>query len=864
MRLLAASALVAAAIQGASAACASSSLVVDDFSKYSTHVNNLGTGSYTSDDKSMTSVSAAGGVLSITPKSGGYFYESFTCQSASSKGYNALQFNIKGPAGGAFSLELQTRTSCSATKYTSKYYTYTGLTGNTQTVTIPWTSWSGVNADAIVGIVWYGFSSNSAGWQLSNVQFVPGSACASSSNSASSSVVVSSSIVVSSSRASSFSTFVSSSRASSSSLSGASSIPSAGASSSSSLIGSSSFSSIVSSIGASSSSLSAPISSSSGSVSSSFPGSRSSSGRSSSSGFSTVSSSSASVSASPSGACSSQLIEDFTSQSRMTFLYYNAMLLPTSDDATMKSVVVDQINHRGTFTPTSASSYWYTQLGCFNAAGKYDGISLRIKAPAGTSFTVELGYQSSCGNAAQTNIDVTTKALGWTFDGTEKLYSFKFSQFAGLDASKLSTLLFYGTKQTFTLGPISMYCSGSVSEYVVPASSTVAAPSSTVAAPSGTAAAFVLDNFSNKNTNTQGFWHGGDDDLTLTWGTKQVKIVSSDPDYAFYSQFSASCKDLTSYQGSYLHIKYSGSLQFSIALQQHNPTCNESVAPFPETWDEVEASRYGSNGDIYVPISHFNIVKTRVIGVALKSWFTTAATTISLIEIVPSVPAGWQVESKLPTGQLVFACKRPNSFAFCIDDGDPHLAQQVMEIIKAENIKVTFFTVGAPLLDPSSNLSNVYQEMRAQGHQIALHSYTHPKMEGLPDYNAIDWEYNNDVSVVAQTFQGLHTNYFRPPFGTEGARSRYRWTQAAGDDNAYIVNWSVDVQDWLWAMTDTPEKQLTSFKNDVDKGGNLVVMHYLYPSTVSYLQQFIQYAKASGKQLMRLDQCMMDPNAPPL
>jgi peptidoglycan/xylan/chitin deacetylase (PgdA/CDA1 family) len=154
--------------------------------------------------------------------------------------------------------------------------------------------------------------------------------------------------------------------------------------------------------------------------------------------------------------------------------------------------------------------------------------------------------------------------------------------------------------------------------------------------------------------------------------------------------------------------------------------------------------------------------------------------------------------------------------------------------------------------------------MLAQGHQIALHSYTHPKLEGLANNDAIDWEYNNDISVVAQTFNGFHTPYFRPPFGTEGARMRQRFVVASGEANPYIVNWSVDVEDWLWATGPTPEKQLDAFNRDVAKGGNLVVMHYLYPTTVDYLRQFIQIAKATGKQLMRLDQCMMDPNAPPL
>ena len=79
------------------------------------------------------------------------------------------------------------------------------------------------------------------------------------------------------------------------------------------------------------------------------------------------------------------------------------------------------------------------------------------------------------------------------------------------------------------------------------------------------------------------------------------------------------------------------------------------------------------------------------------------------------------------------------------------------------------------------------------------------------------------------------------------------------------------------------QKQLEAFQNDVAKGGNLVVLHYLYPSTVNYLREFIQIAKATGmhihghakatcgltkfvtgKQLMRVDQCLEDPSAPPL
>ncbi|KAF1814576.1 polysaccharide deacetylase [Eremomyces bilateralis CBS 781.70] len=743
-----------------------SNRVIDNFSNWSSNTNSLN--EWTSDDGSMTSISASGGTLTFKPKSGSYFYETFACQTASTNGHQAISFSIKGPAGGSLALEVQSKTSCSASSYNSAYSFVSGLTGSTQTVTVPLSSFSGANANAITAFVWSGFSDTTTNWQLGNIQFV----CAAGGGQSSDTVIP----------------------------------PTSTKQPSSTL------------------------------VTSSTP--------------------------SPTGQCKNLLIDDWTSQSRLTFLYYNAMIEPTSDDGTMQSIVV--ANNRVTLTPQNTDSYFYSKTGCTNTQNVYGGISLRIKAASGTTFGIELSSPSTCGGEDAQFAYQTTQQLGWTFDGTEKLYTIPFSQFSGLDLTKVSTIFFGSVNKAVTFGPMSFYCGSTGSEYVPPTTSNPGGPTATVPAPSGTAAALVIDEFSNSGSNALGFWHGGDEGMTLNWGTKQLQITSTDADYSFYTQISASCRDLSDYSGSYLHVKYSGSTKFTVSLQQHNSQCSEAIAPYPETWDSLEAARYASNGDIYIPMSHFNINLSRVIGVSLKAWYTTEPTTFSKVEIVPSVPAGFTIPSKLASGNLVFACKRPNSFAFAIDDGSPEYAQEVMNVIKEEGIKVTFFTVGAPLRDASTNLSNVYNEMMSQGHQIALHSYTHPKMEGLPDNNAIDWEYNEDIAAVAEQLNGLDTPYFRPPFGNEGARMRQRLAVATGSDSPYIVNWSVDVEDWLWAETSTPEKQLDAFNRDVAKGGNLVVLHYLYPSTVGYLRQFIQIAKATGKQLMRVDQCMEDPNAPAL
>ncbi|KAL3304172.1 carbohydrate esterase family 4 protein [Colletotrichum asianum] len=817
----------------AQAAC--SNLVIDNFSRSTVSgSNNLD--AWTSEDTSMSKAAISKGILSFTPKtdSSSYYYETLGCVKATTQGYNALSLTVKGPKDASMMLEIQTKASCANDNYNSQWVQINGLTGSTQNISIALSSFTNANLDAVSAFVWSTYSKFD-NYQFSNLQFT----CSGGSNPSISTAPATNTTVGS----------VSTSRSVAVSSSASTASPTARASSGTT----SSFATLVRSPSATTmsvvqtgpSSLSAvPTASGSSSIRSSIV-------------FSSVAAQSSPVSSS----CSNLLIDDWASQSRLTFLYYNAMLQPSSDDSTMKEITVS--GNRVTLKPNGGDSYFYSKVACTNTqVNGYGGISLRIKAKAGTTLSIQLASSPTCGEDSAFATK-TSKELGWTFNGQEKLYSIPFSKFSGADLSKMTTILFGSLSSDVTFGPMAFYCGNTPSEYIIATQPTDTAAVSTVPAPSSTGSVKIVDNFSKKDSNSLGYWHGGDVDTALTWGTNRVTIKAPDADFSFYTQLSDKCADMTSYDGSYLHVAYSGSNKFSIAMQQHNQACDETASPFPETWDSLEAARYATGNDIYIPISHFNIQRKRAIGIAFKGFYTNEAVTLTKVEIVPSVPAKVLIPEKLPSGNLIFACKRPNSIAFAIDDGDPKFAQEVMEVIKSENIKVTFFTVGAPLRDSSTNLSAIYKDMMSQGHQIALHSYTHPRMEGLPNNDAISWEYDQDIKAVQDMF-GITTKYFRPPFGNEGARMRQQLVRSTKDDNPYIVNWNIDVEDWLYAQSDTPEKQLDSFQRDLDKGGSLVVMHYLYPSTVSYLRTFIQKAKATGKQLMRVDQCMMDPNAPPL
>ena len=232
------------------------------------------------------------------------------------------------------------------------------------------------------------------------------------------------------------------------------------------------------------------------------------------------------------GTCANLLVDDFASQSRLTFLFYNAMLQPSSDDGTMASItgradtatsVIVSNNHLTLTSAEDGTSYWYTMLGCTRATDMYGGIDMTIKAPKGTTMTIELQTSKICSSGNPTLHDLDSTALGWVFDGTEQYYSIPFSRFQGLDTDHLLSLLLSGISKPITLGPIAFYCGPSGTEYPVPSGIPILEPTSKIPATIGPSA-FVIYTFGNGNSNNLGFYHGGDDAATYKLSKGRMTI----------------------------------------------------------------------------------------------------------------------------------------------------------------------------------------------------------------------------------------------------------------------------------------------------------------------------------------------------
>jgi hypothetical protein len=246
---------------------------------------------------------------------------------------------------------------------------------------------------------------------------------------------------------------------------------------------------------------------------------------------------------------------------------------------------------------------------------------------------------------------------------------------------------------------------------------------------------------------------------------------------SFTTSLAAGCVDYSPYKDHFVHIYYSGSNKFSVSLQQHNSAGDETILPFPETWDSVQASRYTymSGNHIYIPVSHFNIDLRRVTGLAIESWYTNETTYLYKVELLPSyqVPLSMHLVDKLDSGTLRVSCTQPNLIAFGIDDGEPGLLQETLQIIKDEKIPVTIFVQGSALQlsEDDGNFTAAYREMYVAGHQIGLHTMTHPHMESVKTEEEIALEITRNIDIVSDKLR-VKTKYFRPPYGTVGSRTR--------------------------------------------------------------------------------------------
>lgn len=75
----------------------------------------------------------------------------------------------------------------------------------------------------------------------------------------------------------------------------------------------------------------------------------------------------------------------------------------------------------------------------------------------------------------------------------------------------------------------------------------------------------------------------------------------------------------------------------------------------------------------------------------------------------------------------IIECKQPNVIALTFDDGPRWDFENILDILRLNNIKATFFVLGKLLNEEKSLVQLAFKE----GHNIGSHTWSHPNLTKL-------------------------------------------------------------------------------------------------------------------------------------
>ncbi|SDE87599.1 polysaccharide deacetylase family sporulation protein PdaB [Fontibacillus panacisegetis] len=215
------------------------------------------------------------------------------------------------------------------------------------------------------------------------------------------------------------------------------------------------------------------------------------------------------------------------------------------------------------------------------------------------------------------------------------------------------------------------------------------------------------------------------------------------------------------------------------------------------------------------------------------------------------------VEEPLSLGELrkkyseTFKFRGPEvkQIALTFDDvPDPRFTPKVLEILRKQGVKATFFVVGSRAQKHPDLLRQIHQN----GHLIGNHSYSHPQFK-----NRSVKQFQNEIQRTEKIIQrtiGYRPKLIRPPYG-EINEGQVKWAKLNGYK---IINWNVDSLDWKGLGK---EKVKANILNAVGPG-SIVLQHAgggvgsNLSGSIDALPDVIQSLRAKGYHFVTLDELL--------
>ena len=206
-----------------------------------------------------------------------------------------------------------------------------------------------------------------------------------------------------------------------------------------------------------------------------------------------------------------------------------------------------------------------------------------------------------------------------------------------------------------------------------------------------------------------------------------------------------------------------------------------------------------------------------------------------------SLPADFAKGTRLSFSRVAVSDKY---IAITFDDGPhPQNTPRLLDMLRARNIKATFYMVGSN----ADAYPQVVRRVVAEGHEIGNHSYTHRLFSKMSDAD-IRQELSRTRDAIVRA-AGVQPRTLRPPFGGMLPRQR-EWVNA--EFGYPIILWSVDPFDWKRPGSSVVCARILGATN----AGSIVLAHDLHRQTVDAMPATLDGLLQRGFKFVTVSQLL--------
>lgn len=196
----------------------------------------------------------------------------------------------------------------------------------------------------------------------------------------------------------------------------------------------------------------------------------------------------------------------------------------------------------------------------------------------------------------------------------------------------------------------------------------------------------------------------------------------------------------------------------------------------------------------------------------------------------------------------IYECETKRAF-LTFDDGPSQNTKDILDILKGNNIKATFFVLGSQVEVFPETTNRMYNE----GHYIANHGYSHTYSNIYQTPENVLNEYNQCNEIVANTIQvpEYNSHLFRFPGGSVGgkyAEIKRQSIELLEQNNILYIDWNSLTGD-SEKVNPSEEYLMNNLQMTTNEKNSIVILMHDSQAkriTVDFLPKVIEYLRQQG------------------